>query len=92
MMLWSIFQQLQQRLDQFATDRISQQQLRRLDDHLLRDIGMVRDGQRIVPLAGVAERPSQTGAAVGATVLSGSAPAAAPERLLPDVQPQAGGG
>ena len=38
------------RIDQHATERLTYQQLRHLDPHLLEDIGLKLDGQQVIEL------------------------------------------
>ena len=52
MLLITLVQRLYDRLDRYATQRLTQDQLAHLDDRLLRDIGLRREGDRILPLGG----------------------------------------
>ncbi|HEY5717813.1 MAG TPA: hypothetical protein VIS52_04910 [Motiliproteus sp.] len=52
MLIASSLLALFRRVDRAASERLTQQQLQRLDAHLLRDIGFIHHDGRIVPLQG----------------------------------------
>ncbi|MEH6473145.1 MAG: hypothetical protein V7752_18060 [Halopseudomonas sp.] len=91
MFLLSLLQRTFQRIDQRASEHLTQQQLRKLDPHLLEDIGFKLDGNRVLPLHPVLPSAHQS-AALLATPEAATTAQPEIEHSILSPQPKGSGG